>query len=172
MAALLEILQDHLTRTLEMQVRDVYKLLHQAALGNAHLISSRQEARLRLKREMQQMGEGPADPLVDPISPDGRLVRIHLRPYQRSGKSPAVLLRAFLRSADAWKGSPAVLKKYMQETLQFARHGLLSLEEKDLAEFFANMEMQQFPALHHSEVYNRLYRPAYRVVTSDFLEEL
>ena len=37
--------------------------------------------------------------------------------------------------------------------------------------FYAKMEAQDLPAVHHSEVYKRLYRPAYRVIARQYMEE-
>ena len=62
-----------------MALADIYKLLHQAALGPGHAVRDPATASAALASEMPGLGEGPADPLVDPISPDGRLARIHLR---------------------------------------------------------------------------------------------
>jgi hypothetical protein len=36
--------------------------------------------------------------------------------------------------------------------------------------FFMEMERKKYPAVHHSRVYRRLYRPAYRVAARSFLE--
>ena len=75
-----KILQDHLARYPKMQARDVYKLLHQAAMGSEHAVTDIASARAWLERELAEIGPGPAEPLVDPISPDGQIARIHLRP--------------------------------------------------------------------------------------------
>jgi hypothetical protein len=49
--------------------------------------------------------------------------------------------------------------------------GTGSIQPDELKAFFDKMEAQGFPAMHHSEVYKRLYRPAYRVVARQYLEE-
>jgi hypothetical protein len=59
----------------------VYKLLHQAAMGSEHAAPEEALARAWLDRELSQMGPGPAEGVVDPISPDGEVVRVHLRPF-------------------------------------------------------------------------------------------
>src|SRR5262245_16198317 len=80
-----QLLGAHLARYPRMQLEDIYKLLHQAAMGPEHAVEDVAAARARLHTEAQQLGSGPADPLVDPISPDGRLARVHLRTFLEHG---------------------------------------------------------------------------------------
>ncbi|HEX7541440.1 MAG TPA: hypothetical protein VF352_04850 [Anaerolineales bacterium] len=171
MDTLYQILTSHLTHTPAMQVQDVYKLLHQAALGSEHAVRDEQAARDWLEGEMAEMGEGPDDPLMDPLSPDGHIVRVHLRPYLQAGKDPETLLQAFIRTANEWHASPERLKEYGAAAARLAQAGKGLILREEIEAFFAKMEERDFPAVHHSEVYERLYRPAYRVVARQFLEE-
>jgi len=52
-----------------------------------------------------------------------------------------------------------------------ADKGLLPFSGETVRLFFTRMEEQGFPVVHHSKLYKRLYRPAYRVVAKQFLEE-
>ena len=165
------ILTGHLTCYPSMQVQDVYKLLHQAALGSGHAVHDEQAARDWLMRELANMGTGPDDPLMDPLSPDGQILRIHLRPYLRAGKSPETLLRAFIQTTNDWRGSLEKLTEYAAVAAQLADIGIGSIRREKIETFFAKMEEQDFPAMHHSAVYARLYRPAYRVVAKQYLED-
>jgi len=166
-----KILTRHLARTPAMQVQDVYKLLHQAALGSEHAVRDEQAARDWLERELAEMGAGPDDPLLDPLSPDGQILRVHLRPHIAAGKDPEILLQAFIRTANEWRGSLETLKEYAVAAVKLADEGFLLFSGEAMRSFFATMEAQGFPAVHHSELYTRLYRPAYRVVARQFLEE-
>lgn len=166
-----KILQDHLRRYPEMQTADLYKLLHQAALGSEHAVRDEQAARDGLEHELVEMGDGPDDPLVDPISPDGQILRVHLRPYYRAGKKSELLLQAFIQTANEWRGSPEKLKEDGAAAARLAVTGAGAIRQEEIEAYFANMEEQDFPAVHHSKVYERLYRPAYRVVARRFLEE-
>ena len=161
----------HLLRYPQMQMADLYKLLHQAALGSEHAVRDEQAARDWLERELAEMGDGPDDPLMDPLPPDGQILRVHLRPYLRAGKNPETLLRAFIQTANEWRGSPEKLKEYGAAAARLAQAGTGSIRQEEIEAFFAKMEEQDFPAVHHSEIYERLYRPAYRVVAKRFLEE-
>lgn len=154
-----------------MEVADLYKLLHQAAMGSEHAVHDEQEARTLLERELIAMGDGPDDPLFDPLSPNGQILRVHLRPYARSGKNPGMLLAAFMQTADKLPGSLVKLKEYYVAAVRLAQVGIGPVRREEIESFFSKMEEQHFPAVHHSMVYERLYHPAYRVIARRFLEE-
>ena len=165
------ILYENAARYPQMQIVDLYKLLYQAALGSEHAVRDEQAVCDWLERELAEMGAGPDDPLFDPLSPDGQILRLHLRPYLRAGKNPDTLLQAFIRTANEWHGSPEKLKQYGATAAQVAQAGIGSIRREEIEAYFAKMEVQGFPAMHHSAVYKRLYRPAYRLVARQFLEE-
>jgi hypothetical protein len=184
-----QILENHLLRYPQMQIADLYKLLHQAAMGSEHAVLDEQAARDWLEGELVEMGDGPDDPLMDPLSPDGQILRVHLRPYIRAGKKSELLLQAFIQTAYEKRSSPPrapsgdrgylagtgttteKLKEYYREARRMADEDLLPFSGETVRLFFAKMEEQDFPAVHHSKFYKRLYRPAYRVVARQFLEE-
>jgi len=168
-AALRDILLDHAGRYPAMQMQDVYKLLHQAALGSGHAVRDEQAARDWLERELVEMGDGSDEPLLDPISPSGQIVRVHLRPYLRAGRKPEALLHAFVRTANEFRGSKGKLKQYGASTARMATKGWLPFARREVELFFAEIEKLGFPAVQHSETYKRAYRPAYRVVAREYL---
>ena len=72
------VVQDHLSRYPELQIQDLYKLLHQAALGSEQAVPDSASAERWLTMELREMGEGIVEPLIDPISHNGDVVRVHL----------------------------------------------------------------------------------------------
>ncbi|MFH2102368.1 MAG: hypothetical protein ABIJ39_03310 [Chloroflexota bacterium] len=168
--SLTAILQEQLTRYPKIEVGDLYKLLHQAALGSEHAVRDEQAARSWLEGELREMAPGPDDPLLDPISPDERILRVHLRPYLRTGRDPETLLLAFVRTANEWPGSTETLRDLGAAAAEWLGASSVPLMGEAWWAFFAGMEAQGFPATQHSETYRSLYRPAYRVVASIFLE--
>lgn len=170
MKTLYQILASHLTRYPAMQVQDIYKLLHQAALGSEHAVLDPETARRYLQRELVEMGAGTCEPLLDTISPDGQLARIHLRAYVRAGKDAQALLNAFVRTANEWRGSVETLRVYGKAAAQRSELESWPIRRAEIETFFAKMEEKSFPAVHHSDIYADLYHPAYRVVAKRFLE--
>jgi len=152
-----------------MQILDLYKLIHQAALGSEHAVGNAEAARTYLEEEVKQLGDGPDEPIIDPISPSGDIVRVNLRPYLQVKSNLDILLNAFIRTANEFHGSKDDLCKYWVYALKMVEMGDLDLDPVGMEKFFSNMEREGFPAVHHSDVYVESYHPAYRVVGGLFL---
>jgi len=158
------VLRGHIARYPSIQIQDMYKLIHQAAMGSEHAIDSVEGARQWMERELAEMGAGPDESVIDPISADGQIVRVHLRPFVAQGGDPETLINAFIRTANEYHGDIQVLKSYWNIA---AGMGHFPTDEMD--DFIQSMQAQNYPATHHSPEYERLYRPAYRVVWQKFI---
>ncbi len=170
-AAFRRILANQVERYPRLQVQDLYKLVHQATMGSEHAVRDEAAARERLESELSRLGGGPEETEVESISADGRIVRVHLRPYAAHGGDPARLLAAFLQTAREYKGDKSRLRRYWDCAEEMCRDGELPFREEELRRFFARMEAHGYPAVHHSKEYREAYRPAYRVVARAFLTE-
>ena len=160
------ILRNHLARYPAMQIQDVYKLLHQAAFGSEHAVPSAERARAWLEREIAAMGAATIDePVFDPLSPTGKIVRVHLRPFMAQGGDPEILLNAFLCTANEFEGSKVSFEQYWDLALH-----LKHFDIKDMNDFITPMRSQGYPAAHHSSSYRDEYHPAYRVVLKSLLK--
>ncbi|MFO1318442.1 MAG: hypothetical protein U1F52_02400 [Burkholderiales bacterium] len=166
-----QLLGGHFARYPAMQLEDVYKLLHQAALGPAHAVTGA-DAAARLAAEIGALDAGPSEPLVDVISPDGRLARIHLRPYAAAGLDSAVLARAFTETASRVPPAPEKLAKFCGCLGDLADAGGLPFPRADVEAFMNARRDAGWPAVHHSAAYRDAYAPAYRVVDLDRLPDL
>lgn len=153
----------HRARYPAMALEDVYKLLHQAALGPAHAADAA-TVLARLESEMGSLGEGPDEPLVDAISPDGRLARVHLRPWAARGLSAAALAEAFAATGAHWAPDPAKLARFCACLGDLADAGGVPAPRAEVEAFVARCSTESWPALHHSEAFRRAYSPAYRLV--------
>lgn len=158
------VLRDHFFRFPDMQIKDVYKLLHQAALGSEHAILTTEGAKKWLEHELVEMGSGADEVTIDPISPDGRIVRVHLRPFVAQGGDPDALFAAFIRTANEFRGDKNILEDYWKVATSIMQFSLA-----DMDGFFKSMREKDYPAVHHSSEYEKTYRPAYRVVLREFL---
>jgi hypothetical protein len=158
------ILRDQFVRYPSMQLQDVYKLIYQAALGAEHTIADLEGTRQWLERELAEMGEGPDEPVMESISDDGPMVRVHLRPYVAQGGDPEALLGAFVRTANEYRGRVQTLKNNWSIVAGLGYHSVVEMEA-----FTQSVQARDYPAVHHSTEYKRLYRPAYRVVWQKFI---
>lgn len=163
-------LQVHSLRYPAWQVQDIYKLSHQAALGCEHAVVDHSHASTWLDEELSHLSGQMIDPLIDPISADGEIVRVHLRPFSLRNLPTEKLLDAFLQTALMYKGSTDTLHKHLEQAVELAQHNCLPVDPASLMDFFALMREKGFPAVHHSEAFEEAYHPAYRVVARKYLQ--
>ena len=189
-----QILSVQISRYPKMKIEDLYKLTYQGAMGSEHAISSVDAARAWLEREVEELSPGPEEPIVDPISPNGNIVRsdssivrtnrvivrtdssivrpdsliirVNLRPYISSGADLSSLLDAFIETANEYNGSEQKLSTYWNYLERMAEEGELPFQRRYLQTFFERMREERFPSIHHSSTYNEAYSPAYRVIMS------
>ena len=158
------LLAEQYARYPQMQIQDVYKFAHQASLGNAHFAADEARAAKYLLSELHALrGEG-SDPLCEPLEPSGRVVRLHLRPYGRSGGLPEDLVTAMLQTAHSFESSTKRLERYWAYAEAAAAKGALPFPVEEMRAYFSARADEGHPAVDHSQRFLMVYRPAYRVV--------
>ena len=143
---------------------DLYKLLHQAAMGSEHAMHDTAGVRAWMVNELATMGQGPAEPLVDTIAPGGAIVRVNLRPWVAARRSTDSLLGAFIATATAYPPDTARLARYLAAAEPVIAAGKASFGPGAWHALVAAERSAGFPAGEHSAGYVTAYRPAYRVV--------
>jgi len=165
-----QLLSQHLGRYPGMQLEDVYKLLHQAALGPGHAVKDKADARDRLEAEAASLGAGPEEPVRDVISPDGKLARIHLRPFLAAGGNLDDLCDAFVETANNYPPSMEKLGKFCGCLGDLATAGGIPWPKQEVVMWFDGIAASGYPAVHHSPQFAASFRPAYRVVSIELLK--
>ncbi len=152
---------------------DLYKLAHQGIMGSEHAVGDTAAVQAWMQREVNALPGRPeppphSAPLVEPLPPAGRYVRVHLRPFlARKGDVPQ-LLRAFVATANGPKGDTAQFACAEQALSSMAPGRVV---QPTLA-LFAQQRRVSFAAVHHSETFEAAYAPAYRVIAADWLARL
>jgi hypothetical protein len=155
-----------------VQAADLYKFLHQGVMGPAHAILDTARARTWLAREWHEAAGQPGDdrpPLLLPLRPDGRLVRVDLvrlaalAAGDHEAAAREALLQAFAGTAATWSGSSATLAQLWSAALADTALWRGHLTADDLRAVEAAVA-GQWPAVRHSEAYRERWRPHYRVV--------
>src|SRR5512136_2283430 len=108
--AVARLIDDHLARYPAMEPADVYKLLYQGVLGPEHLIASPKAFAARLRVEYDIQPSDDAEPLWEPVRPDGARGRVNLRPFKAAGGDVERLIAACLEIAERAWGTPAELR--------------------------------------------------------------
>jgi hypothetical protein len=156
------LMEYHLLRYPHLRVQDAYKMLYQGEFGVGHLLGDGQGARRYLLEELATMDTADrGEELLEPVSPDGRMVRVNLRPFRRLGHSPEALLGAMLATVAETRGDTAHFVALWEQFEGFARNGPFRAEE--LREWDERVRRRDLPVAHHSPEYVREYLPAYRV---------
>lgn len=152
----------------ESGLDDLYKLVFQAAMGSEHAVTDPQWILNRLTEEADGIKPDTL-PLMMPISPDHRLVRVGLWPYMAASGDLGELSRAFVETSRLFTPSIQRLDRYWSWVEDLAVHGKLSFSLPDLKAYIEQRRNQGYPAVHHCAKYRRLYHPAYRVVLKDLI---
>lgn len=152
----------------EMRIEDAYKWLFHATRGGEHAVRDAEGPRHWLDREWATLGKPlPEEPLLVTLRPDGKVLRLNLRPYRAHDGSKEEVLRAFVESANRFKA----------DTHDFVRtwHRLGDMLRRESQQALTAAEWQRldretaphsYPAISHSANYEKVRKPAYRVLIS------
>ena len=159
----------HIARYPNLELIDLYKLLHQSALGASHASAADDILEKEFNLEWDNLTGVHVEPAIDPISPDGKIARIHLRSYLSQDYSKDDLLMAFIRTANAHNGSQEKLKKFCNCLRDLSKAKQLPFNPQDTEAFLNDVENKDYPTLRHSNIFKKEYEPSYRIVHLDYL---
>jgi len=164
-AAVARLIDDHLARYPAMQPADIYKLLYQGVLGPEHLIASPEAFAARLRVEYAAQPPDNAEPLWEPVRPDGALGRVNLRPFKAGGGDVERLIAACLEAAGRTWGTPAELRATWAAFVELCRSGRwAAFPLSGMLALSGRLKAEGYPPVHHSAAYRQAYGPAYRLV--------
>lgn len=168
---LTELINYHLGLHDGVELRDIYKLLHQSVFGPGHLGEGASES--AIAEEMQSAeGVGFEEPLIEPVSIDATACRINLRPARRQGISALVIAEAMSLSAEKFACDRDEMARLWRDAGKSMDAFIKEFAMEDFEELTALAKKEGFPALHHSSSYREINRPAYRVLIGRKLERL
>jgi len=162
------LLTDHVQRYPNMQLEDVYKLLQQAALGAGHAADSIESLESAFEQELSTLGDGPTELLIDPISPDGKIARAHIRALAASKINPKVLFEAFVKTTRDEIESKDKLRKFCNCVIDISEEDILPFPSIDIQNLFSELLERDLPILRHSDIFREAYKPAYRIINLDY----
>lgn len=168
---------------------DIYKCLHQGEFGVGHTIDHPEGFRQRLYGEVMRTaaGEPIREPVIEPISADGQMLRVNLKALRSAAaddvdQAVADLARACVESARITRGDGTRFFETLEEFKTLNRNGEIVLAGHVFAFPFQWVEsfllevremmrrLREVPVFSHSENYKRLNQPSYRVVVRSVLE--
>ena len=155
------------------EAQDLYKLAHQGILGSEHAVLDTAQVRVWMNREVSGLARRPEPgprhaPRLEPLPPNGRFVRVHLRPYLDGRGDVSALMQAFVATANTPRGDTAQFH-CAERALQ---HMGATRDVRAVLTLFAAQRRAGFSAVHHSDPFEAAYAPAYRVVDTRLAERL
>lgn len=169
---LTELIQYHRSIHENLAISDVYKLLYQGVFGPAHILQNPETAKGWLEREFTQVEPVPTEPLTEPVSLDGEIIRVNLRPFKAGGGSAEKLFEAMMLSATEINGSQDEFMKLWKEFKRLVEEGELEYNWDELIVFDIEISKNDLPVIHHSQDYMEMNKPAYRVVRRKIFEKM
>jgi len=183
-AGIRPLLQQELTTREISEPADLYKFLFQSVMGPAHAGIDPDHAQAWLQNEWEEMSAAepeisPRIPLLEPLRPDNKLVRLHLRPLVNlvTAEVPVTerdqvislawerLASVFSRTAESWPTELGLLRGLWERVV--IDHDLWREHFSSVAlnRFTQEVSDAQWPAVHHSDTYRERWQPHYRVVS-------
>jgi len=107
----------------------------------------------------------PGEPEIVELRPDGKLIRVNLRPFKARGGSKEGVLKVFVASAKAFKADKkSFILEWNALGLRLKSHGIGRMRFRDWHKLDKETKPLGYPAIDHSEGYEKAYKPAYRVM--------
>ena len=150
----------------DLRIEDAYKWLVHATRGGEHAVDNEFAVRKWLEKEWATLGPPlENEPLWIPLTPDGRIGRLNLRPFKARGGSPDALHAAFLAGAQSFDASPARFRAAWKDLGRaLAQQPVGHLTSAEWRRLDNATRPKKYPACHHSPAYESVRHPAYRVL--------
>ena len=160
MDEIFEQLKQHAKRYPKAQPEDFIKLLYQNEFGPEHAIEDSEQMLANLIRESYET-EGQESELFVPIG--NHLVRLNIHVAMKEYDLEEIN-GWFIRTGKTHRGSMASflekIKVFEKSFSKISYH----FTKKALEEYLSYYRSKAYPSVHHSELYQELYKPHYRVV--------
>jgi len=150
----------------EMRAEDAYKWLFHATLGGEHAVLDEDGPRKWLDQEWASLGPPlPGEPEVVRLDPEGRLIRVNLRPFKRRGGDKEMLLAIFVASAQSFHADKSkFVREWKSLGSRLRVHPIGRIRFEDWKHLDQETARAGYPAIDHSAMYEKAYSPAYRVI--------
>ena len=146
-------------------IKDIFKLLHQGCFGCEHLCPSYDVVYSRIVEEYESLVENTAE-LTEPL--DGEYSRVALS-YIDRGLSPSTLARLLVTSSRKEKKDISELERKLDLAQRLIRDGEIPIDTNEFVNARSEWKNNGYCALHHSDAYRNEYKPAYRVISNEYI---
>ena len=154
----------------EATLQDIYKSFYQERFGHGHMIPNVENARNYLMSEMEQASEN-SGAYYEPTGSGGKYIRVYLNAVADGKISAEQLLDAFVESANHVAHRTDKWSEQWSKIVNVIEKKQLPVAASDELKQLLKECSEQDEAVHHSEAYNQVYRPHYRIVERNIFEQ-
>ena len=150
-----------------MRIEDAYKWLFHATQGGDHAVGEDDSGpRQWMIREWANLTSPmPNEREVVPLDPQGRLIRVNLRPFRARGGDSEMLLAVFVSSARQFRPNRReFISSWNELGKRLQRSSIGKLTSREWRRLDRETKVLGYAAIHHSPWYESQAKPAYRVV--------
>ena len=140
-------------------------------MGPLHIMHNREKAFSELKKEFKRIGQDNIEDekLLEPVSIDGKVVRVNLRPYKKEINDIELLFKAMVESAKNFIPDREKLTNLWQKFKGLVQKGELDFDYNEIKLFETNKNLKKDTYIKHSEIYRKTEKPSYRIVLKESL---
>ncbi len=163
-----ELLLSHFNTYPQLQTEDIFKFIYQSAFGCEHLIENENTVLKYILNEYEA-GKSNKSALTEKLG--DKYSRVHLT-WLNKGLSAQTLAKLFYLSSKTKAVGESLLLQMLDVTQKLIIDGKFPIRYDEFSEKLLSWKNKGYPALHHSEAFSSIYRPAYRVIADKYVINL
>ena len=158
------LLLEHYRSYPELQIKDIFKFLHQSSFGCEHLVTDFITANRYISEETEKY---QCHPGMLTESLDGDFCRVHLD-WIKAGLHVETLGKLFLLSSETTENGKFILEEKLAIFMEMVNKGLLPFSLNKVEKEIMEWKASGYPACRHSNTFRSNYSPAYRVIKKEY----
>lgn len=158
---------NHISRFPRLEIQDLRKFIYQSSYGPEHMISDEKRALAYIEEEFKSLdsiGIMDEDFLVDL---DGDYVRVSLG-FMTNGLKAETLTKLFVLSSEHISDDYSILEEKIDVLREMISSGEIDFSIEEFDKEIKKWKDEGYQACHHSEVFRKEYKPAYRLVKREY----
>lgn len=167
---LYELLHMHKILRPMMMPQDVYKLIYQGVFGVGHILTSSAWDYLEKESSELNLNDLPSESLTEKVSINGNIIRVNLRPWLKEGHNLQLLYDSMILSKV--EGSYKVFIEIWDEFVSLVKMKKIDFNMNEVIVINNELNREKPQTKHHTEVYRKYYKPAYRVLLRKELDKI
>lgn len=144
----------------QLELQDLMKFLYQSSFGCEHLVSDFSTVKSNIEQELQNHKDSSDS--IEEL--DGDYIRLHLN----YGLNVNTLSTLFIRSCQQEKNGVKQLENKIQTLLDLIFDNTLPFSYEESKDLLLKWK-KRVSCLHHSDTFNQLYHPAYRLIHKKYV---